>query len=173
MISTGYSSYAANLEQRIITNTWFTTHRTKGRFIFRRIYEEVTDTSYGTCIGMEMVTRTIWEPWSRQSREAGEYIFKFYHDGIALYRKRWLHSMIHHYDCVQDIDRVINHYFYVDREIVPDIHERQWENERETIIVMRRKPVSSLARSLFASGQNLGDFLVSKYNMKEQEVANA
>ncbi len=81
--------------------------------------------------------------------------------------------MLYHWQCKHDIDEVVNHYFYVDQEIVPTSHPQEWENERATIIVMRRKPVSSLAKSLFASGKNLGDFLVSKYNMKEQEVANA
>lgn len=171
MIIEGYSSYAANLEQRIITMSQWTSHCTKGRFIFRKIYADINDTTWhGETIGMEMVTRTVFQHWTRQSREAGEYIFKFFHDGIALYRKKWLHSMLYHWKSVRDIDQVINHYFYVDQEIVPSVHDNQWENERETIIVMRRKPVSSLSKSLFASGLNLGDFLVTKYNMKEQEV---
>ena len=163
MIANGYSSYAANLEQRVITQTWMSYHRTKGRFVFRRIYEPEHQGDYyyhAATIGFEMAIRDGSYGW-RRNRSANGWLVQVYQDGIALYKRDKLRSMVN-YTCRRSIERVMEHYFYQDAEMEGD-------TQHEKILVMRRKPCSSVARSIALRETNLGDYLVSKYNMRRQD----
>jgi hypothetical protein len=170
-ISSGWSSYAALLENRVITQSWSGYHRTKGRFIFRRIYTEDEEGYRNETIGFEMVCRTNYEPWRRQASGIGEYIFQCYHDGVALYKKELLRNVLYHWKAKVNINAVIDHYYNVDQTIVPTVGD-QWEKARNTILVLRRKPVCDIAKAIYAQGADLGEFLVNKYNMREEVAAN-
>lgn len=169
IITAGYSSYAANLEQRVITQNWMSYHRTKGRFVFRRIYEPGDDTTnyyHTSIIGYEMAQRD-GSRGPRTNRNPDGWIIQVYHDGVALYKRNYLRSTLNNYPCFKEIDKVMRHYFYEDAEIEGGEEDTYYSK----IVVMRRKPCSSVARSIALREQNLGDYLVSKYNMREGDNA--
>jgi hypothetical protein len=160
----GSDSYAGNLENRIVTQTWISYHRRKGRFTFKRIYDTNTD-RYGrsNMIGFEMTTSNGY----RNNTSDDNWVVRTYQDGTALYRMNKLRHMLNRRTCFNPINEVMDKHYYLDTTI-PTTLERDYGNQGE-IRILRRKPLSPYA-NLLAKRGSLGQFLVNKYNQREVSV---
>lgn len=165
----GWSTYAGQLEERVITLNQPTYSKTSGRMTFQRIYEDVSPNTsrYGyyqsrTTIGFEMVTR---------HNRATHWLVRCYTDGFAMYRKSVLGWLINNYTCTSKIDSVMDKYFYADTVIPDEESDIAHSIYNPTIRVLRRKPLCTVARSIaLRETASLGDYLVRKYNFRDKEV---
>jgi len=157
----GNFSYANLLEKRIITQThvsyWA---RTQGKLTFGRMYEPHTDDQQywnRPCIGYEMVAyQSRRARWQRDT--VPDWIFRAFHDGTALYKPNKVRRYVRGWAACKSIDDVVYEHYYIDTQIDGDM----WEDKLQ---VLRRKPLSSYARYAAQRENNLGDFLVRKYNI--------
>lgn len=155
----GYESYARMLELRVITQSWISYLRTKGRFVFKRMH---TANDNNRIIGFEMTKRRLYGTrWSEN-----DWMFRVYCDGTALYRKNALRSLLNRRSCFDPIDAVVREYYNLDTVIqgVGDSYTERYSTEME---FLRRKPLSPVLRNLAGQRSSLGQFLLTKYNVRE------
>lgn len=163
----GHASYANQLENRVISQNWTSHWRRQGRMVFRRIYgtAEMNPIGYRqrTTVGFEMVSNAARSRWAqnRQSTDTSEWLFRCYHDGTGLYKKNLIEATLNRYNTSNAISEVVFKHYYRDAVIHND-EEHSWDAE---IILLRRKPLSTYARMASEKDNNLGDFLLRKYNL--------
>jgi hypothetical protein len=155
----GHNSYANLLEKRIITCTWVAwASRTQGRFTFQRMFEPTNENQWNAnVIGHEMVSyRAGRSRWDRGNGSV--WIFRSYLDGVALYKPNLLRQYVRGWSCCHAIDEVVYDNFYVDAQI---------ENGHyyDRVKILRRKPLSHYGRMAVQRENDLGEFLVRKYNL--------
>lgn len=169
------SSYAKNLEQRVISQNWISYWRKVGRMTYRRMYEPQTEEGQHrsqNVIGYEMVSNAV-TPWQRRNNPAlvnnEQWLFRAYHDGVGLYKKNLTHSLINRYPCHTDIDDVVFKHYYIDATL----HDGDEYDYTDEILILRRKPLSQYASVMAEKENNLGDFLIRKYNLTQPKEVEA
>ena len=112
-------------------------------------------------IGMELIRKN--------PQPEDEALFTVYIDGYAVYRQADMRYFFSTYSIFEQVDDDIMAHF----DII-ETGERDMYNERQSEeMLLRRKPLCPRFLDRVLVHKNIGDLLVSKYNNRPQEVANA